>query len=67
MDINIVRHCLHELNNYITGILGYSQLLAKKEMPEDIKTMVEKINLAANKAADAAKKILAEIHNNNER
>ncbi len=37
----------HELNNPLTGIIGFSELILEKELPSDIKNSISKINKEA--------------------
>jgi PAS domain S-box-containing protein len=46
----------HELNNPLTSVIGYSQLLMRKqEIPRPVRDDIEKINSQANRAADIIK------------
>ncbi|MGQ9629527.1 MAG: PAS domain-containing hybrid sensor histidine kinase/response regulator [bacterium] len=48
----------HELNNPLTGVMGYAQLLLRREdIPEDIREDLEKINLEA----DRTRRIIRDI------
>jgi PAS domain S-box-containing protein len=48
----------HELNNPLTSILGFSQLLMEKEVPGDIREDVKLINTEAQRAANVTKNLL---------
>lgn len=48
----------HELNNPLTGVVGYSQFLLKRDMPLDIKTTIEKINKEAKRASQIVQNLL---------
>ena len=48
----------HEINNPLTGVIGYAQLLSKKELPEDIKEGLEVINDGAQRVAGIIKRLL---------
>jgi len=48
----------HELNNPLTSIIGFSQLLIEKEMPEDIREEVKLIYSEAQRAASVTKNLL---------
>jgi len=48
----------HEINNPLTGVIGYAQLLSKKELPEDIKEGLEVINDGAQRVAVIIKRLL---------
>ncbi|MBN2463065.1 MAG: PAS domain S-box protein [Dehalococcoidia bacterium] len=50
----------HEINNPLTGVIGYAHLLlAKKDIPKDIIRDVEVINEGAQRVAGIVKKLLA--------
>ena len=48
----------HELNNPLTSIIGFSQLLMEKELPEDIREDLKLINSEAQRAASVTKNLL---------
>jgi signal transduction histidine kinase len=48
----------HELNNPLTSILGFSQLLLEKEVPDDIREDLKLINKEAQRAASVTKDLL---------
>jgi PAS domain S-box-containing protein len=48
----------HELNNPLTGVVGFSQLLMEKEMPEDIKQDVQVVYEEAQRASQVVKNLL---------
>jgi PAS domain S-box-containing protein len=48
----------HELNNPLTGVVGFSQLLMEKEMPEDIKQDVQMVYREAQRASQVVKNLL---------
>lgn len=48
----------HELNNPLTGVVGFSQLLMEKEIPEDIKQDVQVVYREAQRAAQVVKNLL---------
>jgi len=48
----------HELNNPLTGVIGFSQLLLSKDMPDFIKEDIEIIYSEAKRAADVMKNLL---------
>ncbi len=48
----------HELNNPLTGVIGFSQLLMDKEMPKDIKEDVEVVYSEAQRASQVVKHLL---------
>ncbi len=48
----------HEINNPLTGIIGFSDLLMEREIPEDIRADLEIINREARRTADIVKKLL---------
>jgi len=48
----------HELNNPLTSIIGFSQLLMEKEAPDDIREDLKLIYNEAQRAADVTKNLL---------
>ncbi len=48
----------HELNNPLTGILGFSELLLDKDVPEDIKGDLKVINREAQRTAQVVRNLL---------
>jgi len=48
----------HEINNPLTGVIGFSQLLVKKDLPEDIRQMVNVVNDGAQRVAGIVKRLL---------
>jgi PAS domain S-box-containing protein len=49
----------HEINNPLTGVIGYAHLLlARKDIPKDIRHDLETINDGAQRVADIVKKLL---------
>jgi PAS domain S-box-containing protein len=48
----------HELNNPLTGVIGFSQLLLDKEMPADIKEDIEVVYSEAQRASQVVKNLL---------
>jgi len=48
----------HELNNPLTGIIGFSELLLKKDVPEDVKEDLQIINREAQRTAQVVKNLL---------
>ncbi|RLE46076.1 MAG: hypothetical protein DRJ31_10435 [Candidatus Methanomethylicota archaeon] len=48
----------HELNNPLTGIIGFSELLLKKDIPEDIKEDLKIINREARRTAQIVGNLL---------
>jgi PAS domain S-box-containing protein len=49
----------HELNNPLTGIINFSTLLLKRELPEDIRQDIEAINEEAQRTSYIIKNLLA--------
>lgn len=41
----------HEINNPLTGVIGFSQILMKKDIPDDIKKAVKSINEGGQRVA----------------
>jgi PAS domain S-box-containing protein len=52
----------HEINNPLTGIIGFSQLLIEKDIPADIKDDLETINREAQRAAGIVRGLLTFAH-----
>jgi two-component system NtrC family sensor kinase len=48
----------HELNNPLTSIIGFSQLLMEREVPDDIREDLKLINNEAQRAASVTKNLL---------
>jgi two-component system NtrC family sensor kinase len=48
----------HELNNPLTSVIGFSQLLMEREVPDDIREDLKLINSEAQRAADVTKNLL---------
>ena len=48
----------HEINNPLTGVIGYSELLMQEDVPERIKNDLEIINNGAKRVADIVKGLL---------
>jgi two-component system NtrC family sensor kinase len=48
----------HELNNPLTSIIGFSQLLMEKEIPDDIRDDLKLINTEAQRAAGVTQNLL---------
>ncbi len=49
----------HEINNPLTGVIGYAQLLlARKDIPEDTKAALEVINESAQRVASILRRLL---------
>jgi two-component system NtrC family sensor kinase len=48
----------HELNNPLTGVIGFSQLLLDKEMPEDIKQDIKVVYGEAQRASQVVKNLI---------
>ena len=48
----------HELNNPLTGVIGFSDLLLGKDVPDDIKEDLEVINKEAKRTAEVVKNLL---------
>ncbi|MBI4334262.1 MAG: response regulator [Chloroflexi bacterium] len=49
----------HEINNPLTGVIGFSDLLLKEDLPGDIKKNVKIINDGAERVAAIVKRLLA--------
>ena len=48
----------HELNNPLTSVIGFSDLLMNKDIPAEIKDDLELINREANRTAQVVKNLL---------
>ncbi|MFC2005127.1 ATP-binding protein [Chloroflexota bacterium] len=48
----------HEINNPLTGVLGFSELLLQQEIPEEIKKNVEIINNGAQRVSEIVSRLL---------
>ncbi len=48
----------HEINNPLTGVIGFAQMLSQMNLPEDIKEAVEVINDGASRTAGIVEKLL---------
>ena len=49
----------HEINNPLTSVVGFSELLMGKDLPEDVKEEVEIIHGGAKRVADIVKRLLS--------
>ena len=54
----LVSGVAHELNNPLTGIIGFSELLLNKDIPEDIKDDLKIINREAHRTAQVVRNLL---------
>jgi PAS domain S-box-containing protein len=54
----------HEINNPLTGVVGFSQLLIDRDIPEDIKEDLEIINHEAQRAAKVVSGLLTFAYQN---
>jgi two-component system NtrC family sensor kinase len=54
----LVAGMAHELNNPLTGVIGFSEMLLEKDLPEDIKEDLVTINREARRAANVVKGLL---------
>ena len=50
---------VHEINNPLTGVIGYAQLLAGKDIPEDIRKDIKAIDEGAQRVAGVVERLLA--------
>jgi signal transduction histidine kinase/ActR/RegA family two-component response regulator len=49
----------HEINNPLTGVIGYTQLLMRKDIPEDAKEHLVRIRDSSERVASIIKRLLA--------
>ena len=54
----LVSGVAHELNNPLTGVIGFSELLLEKDIPEDLRENVVIIHHEAQRAAEVVKNML---------
>jgi PAS domain S-box-containing protein len=54
----------HEINNPLTGVVGFSQLLVNRDIPEDIREDLEIINTEAQRAAKIVSGLLTFAYQN---
>ncbi len=52
----------HEINNPLTGVVGFSGLLLKKDIPEDVRKDVNIINEGAQRISSVTSRMLAFAH-----
>lgn len=52
----------HELNNPLTGIIGFSELLLNKDIPEDVREDLQIINREAKRTSQVVKNLLTFAH-----
>ena len=48
---------LHEMNNPLTSVIGFTEMLAQKELPEDVKEYIRIINKEGKRVADIASRM----------
>jgi len=48
----------HEMNNPLTTVVGFSQLLLKRDLPDDVRERLELVNQEAKRCATVAKNLL---------
>ena len=48
----------HEINNPLTGVIGFAQLLMQKDIPDDLKEPLKIINDGAKRVADIVSRLL---------
>ena len=54
----------HEINNPLTGVIGFAQMLVKTDIPEEIKEAVEVIHDGAQRTAGIVEKLLTFARHN---
>jgi two-component system NtrC family sensor kinase len=52
----------HEVNNHLTGILGFSQRLLRKTTDEEVSRDLQRINAEAKRAAEVVQELLSFTH-----
>jgi PAS domain S-box-containing protein len=52
----------HELNNPLTGVIGFSELLLERDLPADVKADLGTVNQEARRAVNIVKGLLAFCH-----
>jgi len=52
----------HEINNPLTGVIGFTQLLMNRDIPDDIREDLEVINKEAQRVAEIVSGLLAFAH-----
>jgi signal transduction histidine kinase len=55
----LVAGVAHEMNNPLTGIIGYTQLLLRRNLKQDFRKRLETISLEANRMAKIVRNLLA--------
>ncbi len=53
----------HEINNHLTGVLGFSQRLLKKTTDEEVSRDLGRIHAGAQRAAEVAQELLSFARN----
>jgi PAS domain S-box-containing protein len=54
----LVSGVAHEINNPLTGVIGFSEMLMEKETPDDVKEDLEIINREAKRTANIVRNLL---------
>jgi PAS domain S-box-containing protein len=49
----------HEINNPLTGVIGYAQLLLQEDLPDNVRKDLETINDGAKRVANVVQRLLA--------
>jgi two-component system, NtrC family, sensor kinase len=55
----LVSGIAHELNNPLTGVIGFSDLLLRRDLPADVKDDLETVNREARRTSTIVKGLLA--------
>ncbi|MDO8715929.1 MAG: PAS domain S-box protein [Dehalococcoidales bacterium] len=55
----LVSGVAHEINNPLTGVIGFSELLLKRDLPDDVKADLKVVNDEAMRTAKIVKNLLA--------
>jgi len=54
----LVSGVAHEINNPLTGVIGFSELLLKRDLPDDVKADLKIVNDEANRTSTIVKNLL---------
>jgi signal transduction histidine kinase len=60
--VELAADVAHEVNNYLTGILGFSQRLLRKTTDEEVSRDLRRIHAKARQAAEVVQELATVIH-----